>query len=350
MTDNISTLDQSGRAAAIPSRLRRILSARETGVFIALVLMCVVLAIARPNAFPRPQNFLNIGRQVSLVGIMAIGMTFVIISGEIDLSIGSIYALAGLSTGLLLTEGWSLIPAIAAGLGIGSAAGFINGFLSTYGKLPSFITTLGMMSVTRGAALLLTNGEPVTIREQFGVQPAALEQFKFIGQGQLFQQPGGFPGIPMQLVFFVIVVLLGWLLLGRTVFGFKIYAVGGSPKAARASGIQVARVKIQAFVMMGFLSGLAGILVLAFLLSGQAGQTGSGLELDVIAAVIVGGAALSGGEGSILGTILGVFIIGVLRNGLVLLNISPFWQTTIIGLVIILAVGIDKWTRGRRTR
>lgn len=344
MADNVSILDKPAPGAAVPSRLRRILSARETGVFIALVLMCLVLAIARPNAFPRAQNFLNIGRQVSLVGIMAIGMTFVIISGEIDLSIGSIYALAGLSTGLLLTEGWSLLPALAAGLGIGSAVGFINGWLSTYGKLPSFITTLGMMSVARGAALLLTNGEPVTVREQFGVQPAALEQFKFIGQGQLLG------AVPMQLVFFIIVVLLGWLLLGRTVFGFKIYAVGGSPKAARASGIKVAHVKIWSFVMMGFLSGLSGILVLAFLLSGQAGQTGMGLELDVIAAVIVGGAALSGGEGSILGTILGVFIIGVLRNGLVLLNISPFWQTTIIGLVIILAVGIDKWTRGRRTR
>lgn len=343
MADRATILTEVPRAA-MPSRLRRILSARETGVFIALVLMCVVLAIARPNAFPRPQNLLNIGRQVSLVGIMAIGMTFVIISGEIDLSIGSIYALAGLSTGLLLTQGWSMLAAVAAGLVIGSTVGFINGFLSTYGRLPSFITTMGMMSVARGAALLLTNGEPVTVREQFGVLPAALEQFRFIGQGQLFN------AVPMQLVFFIITIVAGWLLLGRTVFGFKVYAVGGSPKAARASGIKVARVKIWSFMMMGFLSGLAGILVIAFLLSGQAGQTGMGLELDVIAAVIVGGAALSGGEGSILGTILGVLIIGVLRNGLVLLNISPFWQTTILGMVIILAVGIDKWSRGRRAR
>jgi ribose transport system permease protein len=326
------------------SRLRRVLAARETGVFIALVLMCLLLAIARPNIFPTAQNLLNIGRQVSLIGIMAVGMTFVIISGEIDLSIGSTYALSGLSTGLLLTQGWALLPALLVGLLVGASVGFINGFLSTFGRLPSFITTLGMMSVARGIALLLTQGQPVTVRESFGVQPMVLEQFKFIGQGQ-------FAGLlPMQLFFFIIIAVFGYILLARTIFGFQVYAVGGSQKAARVSGIKVFRVKILAMTMMGLLSAFSGILVLAFLLSGQAGQTGSGLELDVIAAVIVGGAALSGGEGSILGTVLGVLIIGVLRNGLVLLQISPYWQTTIIGLVIVLAVGIDKWTRGRRTR
>lgn len=349
MTDQVSTLERPAAGAAAPNRVRRLLSARETGVFIALVLMCIFLALARPNAFPRVQNLLNIGRQVSLVGIMAVGMTFVIISGEIDLSVGSIFAVSSLSAGLLLTQGWLLLPALGVGLLIGAIVGLINGLLSTYGKLPSFITTLGMMSVARGAALLITNGSPVTIREAFGVQPAVLEQFKFIGQGQLFPQPDwGFPGIPMQLVFFVVVLIVGGILLSRTVFGFQIYAVGGSQKAARASGIQVFRVKVWAFAMMGFLSALAGILGLAFSLSGQAGQSGTGYELDVIAAVIVGGAALSGGEGSILGTLLGVLVIGVLKNGLTLLTIPPFTQTIIIGLVIILAVAVDKWTRGRR--
>jgi ribose transport system permease protein len=154
----------------------------------------------------------------------------------------------------------------------------------------------------------------------------------------------------MLLVIFIAVAMAAWFLLSRTVFGFRIYAVGGSEKAARLSGIQVFQTKILAFILMGLLSGFAGILSLAFLPSGQAGRTGVGLELDVIAAAIVGGASLSGGEGTILGTVLGVLIIGVLRNGLILLGISPFWQTTVIGLVIICAVALDKWTENRRLK
>jgi len=321
-------------------RLRRIFSLREAGVFTALLIMCVYLSIASP-VFLSVTNLLNVGRQVSLIGIMATGMTFILITGEVDLSVGSTYALAGLCTGMLIIAGWTLLPAIGAGLIIGGTAGAVNGLLSTYGRLPSFISTLGMLSVTRGVALLITNGQPVTVDAKFGAQPSVLEPFFFMGQGRLFDT------IPMQLIFFIVVAGLGWFLLSYTVFGFKVYAVGGSIKAARVSGINVANTKVIAFVLMGVLAGLAGILSLAFLPSGQAGRTGLGLELDVIAATIVGGTALSGGEGTIPGTILGVLIIGVLRNGLVLVGISPFWQTTIIGAVIILAVGIDKWTRSR---
>ncbi|MDX1993068.1 MAG: ABC transporter permease [bacterium] len=320
--------------------LRRLFGAREAGVAIALVLMCVFLAFAS-DAFLSTRNLLNVGRQVSLIGIMAIGMTFVLISGEVDLSVGSIYALAGLATGMLIVEQWALLPAIGVGLLIGVMAGTINGVLSTYGKLPSFITTLGMLSIVRGAALLITDGQPVTVNERQGALPGVLAQFEFIGQGYLFGQ------IPMQLVFFIIIAAIGWVVLALTTYGFRVYAVGGSQKAARVSGINVFSVKIWAFVIMGALAALAGILSLAFLPSGQAGRTGLGLELDVIAATIVGGASLSGGEGTIPGTILGVLIIGILRNGLVLLGISPFAQELIIGLVIIVAVAIDKWTANR---
>jgi len=328
-------------APAKTNRLRRFLSARETGVFIALLIMGIFLSFASPT-FLSVKNLLNIGRQVSLIGIMATGMTFVLISKEIDLSIGSIYAFIGLSVGILLTKGQNLWLAILIGLVIGAIIGFVNGWLSTYGQLPSFIVTLGMLNVVRGAALLITNGQPVTINEAFGVPKSVIDQFYFLGQGQLFNR------IPMQLVFFIFVAIFGYILLSKTVFGFKVYAVGGNEKAARVSGINSKNIKIMAFMLMGVLAGLAGILGLAFLPSGQAGRTGLGLELDVIAATIIGGASLAGGEGTMLGTVIGVFIIGVLRNGLVLLGISPFWQTTIIGLVIILAVGIDKWTRGRR--
>lgn len=345
MAENATTrVDQSVESSrGLGKRLRKLLSARETGVFIALLLMGIFLSQATP-AFLTVRNLLNVGRQISLLGIMAVGMTFVLIAREIDLSVGSIYALAGLVTGMLIVGGWNLWLAIGAGLLLGALIGLINGGLSTYGLLPSFITTLGMLSVARGVALLITNGQPVTINEAAGVDPQTLETFYFLGQGRIFGV------IPMQLIFFIIIALLGWVLLSRTVFGFRIYAVGGSQKAARVSGIRVFDTKIWAFVTMGALSALSGILSLAFLPSGQAGRTGVGLELDVIAAAIVGGTSLSGGEGTILGTILGVLIIGVLRNGLVLMGISPFWQETIIGAVIILAVGIDKWTSHRRGR
>ena len=322
-------------------RLKGFFAARETGILLALLIICTLLTLTT-STFLTVQNLLNVGRQISLLGIMAIGMTFVLIAREVDLSIGSIYAIAGLSSGMLIVRGWFLIPALGAGLVTGSAIGFFNGLLSTYGKLPSFIATLGMLSVVRGAALLVTNGEPVTVNTSKGGREDVINHFYFLGQGRIFDR------IPMLLIFFILIALAAWFLPSKTTFGFRVYAVGGSEKAARLSGIQVSQTKILTFTLMGLLSALAGILSLAFLPSGQAGRTGVGLELDVIAAAIVGGASLSGGEGTILGTILGVLIIGVLRNGLILLGISPFWQTTIIGLVIIFAVGLDKWTERRR--
>ena len=320
--------------------MARLLRAREAGVFIALLVLCLFLSFAT-DGFLTSLNLLNVGRQISLLGIMAVGMTFVLIAGEVDLSVGSTYAFSGLATGMLIIAGWALLPAIGVGLMTGVAIGLINGVLSTYGRLPSLIATLGMLSIVRGAALILTNGQPVTVNARNGALPDVLQTFSFIGQGYLFTI------IPMQLVFFVIVAVLAWIVLSFSNFGFRVYAVGGSAKAARVSGISVNKVKISAFILMGLLAALAGILGLAFLPSSQAGRTGLGLELDVIAATIVGGASLSGGEGTILGTILGVLIIGVMRNGLVLLGVSPFVQELMIGLVIIIAVGIDKWSTRR---
>jgi ribose transport system permease protein len=335
MADTVRT---GARAPAVDRlSLARLLRAREAGVFIALLVLCLFLSFAT-DSFLTSLNLLNVGRQVSLLGIMAVGMTFVLISGEVDLSVGSTYAMSGLATGMLIVLGWSLIPAMTVGLLVGIAIGVINGVLSTYGRLPSLIATLGMLSVVRGAALLMTSGQPVTVNVRKGAVPEVFDTFTAMGQGYLFTI------IPMQLVFFIIVALIAWVILSYTNFGFRIFAVGGSAKAARVSGISVNKVKIWAFVLMGFLAALAGILSMAFLPSGQAGRTGLGLELDVIAATIVGGASLSGGEGTILGTILGVLIIGVMRNGLVLMGVSPFVQELMIGLVIIIAVGIDKWS------
>jgi len=338
------TLSKNANPATdLKARIGSIIAARETGVLLALLVICVFLTFAT-SSFLTVRNLLNVGRQISLLGIMAIGMTFVLVSREVDLSVGSTYAISGLVTGMLIVRGSALIPALSAGLLVGMVIGAMNGVLSTYGKLPSFIATLGMLSVVRGAALLITDGQPVTVDTTRGGRSEVVDQFYQLGQGQLFGM------IPMLLVCFLIVAAISWLVLAKTTFGFRVYAVGGSEKAARLSGIQVFHTKILTFTLMGLLSAIAGILSLAFLPSGQAGRTGVGLELDVIAAAIVGGASLSGGEGTILGTIFGTLIIGILRNGLVLLSISPFWQTTAIGLVIICAVGIDKWTGLRRSQ
>jgi ribose transport system permease protein len=300
----------------------------------------VALALLN-DRFLTATNLLNIGRQVSLLGIMAVGMTFVLISGEVDLSVGSTYAFGGLATGMLILTGWPLAAAVLAGVACGAVIGVLNGLLSTYGRLPSLIATLGTLSMVRGLALILTDGRPVTVNARNGADEGSLAAFEWMGQGTL-------GGVPMQLVFFGLFAALGWAVLARTGFGFRVFAVGGSPKAARVSGISVESTKIWAFTLMGSLAAFAGILSLAFLPSGQAGRTGLGLELDVIAATIVGGTSLAGGEGTILGTILGVLIIGVLRNGLVLNGVSPFAQEFLIGLVIVVAVAIDKWTTPAR--
>lgn len=340
MGEELSKDVKQADAGSSGAGFERIFRARETGVFLALLVLCAFLSIAT-DGFLTAVNLLNVGRQISLLGIMAVGMTFVLISGEVDLSVGSTYAFAGLASGMLIVMGWPLVPAIVAGTLSGMMIGLINGLLSTYGRLPSLIATLGMLSIVRGAALILTDGQPVTVNVRKGADPAVFDAFEYMGQGYLFGV------IPMQLVFFGIVAGIAGLILSCTVFGFRLFAVGGSAKAARVSGISVNSVKIWAFVIMGLLAALAGILSMAFLPSGQAGRTGLGLELDVIAATIVGGASLSGGEGTNFGTILGVLIIGVMRNGLVLMGVSPFVQVLLIGMVIIIAVAIDKWTMHR---
>lgn len=334
---------QVSSSQKLVARVRSFLAIREAGVLLALLLMGLFLSLTT-SAFLTPRNLLNIGRQVSVLGIMAIGMTYLLIAAEIDLSIGSVFALSSITTGLLFLQDWGLVPAILAGLLVGVVLGLINGLLSTLGRLPSFIATLGTLSAVRGFALIITEGQPVTVNARHGGIPEVIDQFYYLGQGRLFDQ------IPMQLVFFALIIVITWIVLSQTTFGFRLYAVGGNPKAARVSGIRVHAVKIYSFVIMGFLSAVAGILSLAFLPSAQAGRTGVGVELDVIAAAVVGGAALSGGEGTVPGTVLGVLIIGVLKNGLILLGISPFWQEAIVGIVIIIAVGIDRWTAGRRVR
>lgn len=315
--------------------VRRVLRNRSSGMALALVALCVVGAFSSPQ-FSTLSNGLNVAQQVSIIGIMAVGMTFVIIAGDIDLSVGSIYALASVCAAQVLAQGQSMLLAVAVGLGVGALAGVVNGILVVVFKIPSFIVTLGTLSVFRGISLLMTEGSPISLKSGL----ANIDQFAVIGQGRLFGQ------VPVQAVIFLAVVVLGVLLLTRSRFGFHVYAIGGSSTAARLAGINVSLIRVLNFAITGILAGLAGLIGLSFLLYVQ-GVSGAGLELTVITAVIVGGTALFGGAGSVVGTVIGVLIIGVLNNVLVLHGVSSFWQTTVIGIVIIAAVAFDAFIRRR---
>lgn len=315
--------------------LGHVLYQREIGVITALVALCLYGTFGT-DGFASRANLLNVGQQASLIGIMAVGMTFVIISGEIDLSVGSIYVVSSMVTGLLLEHGTNWVVALIIGVVAGALCGAVNGALTVVLKIPSFIVTLGTLSVFRGIALLMTNAAPISLDRSL----PNISSYSYLGTGRPL-------GIPMQLILMLGIVVIGAFVLRATLFGYHVYAVGGSREAARLCGIPVSRVRIMSFVILGALSGLAGIIGLAFLQYAQ-GTTGSGLELVVITAVIIGSAALFGGSGRMLGTLVGVLLIATLQNVLILAGVSSFWQSVVIGVVIIASVGLDAWARRRQ--
>lgn len=330
-------------AATVPSGstaspLQRFLRARESSTLLALALLLVIGTVIAPGFF-ETDNFLTVGQQIAQIGIMAVGVTYVIINAEIDLSVGSIYALGAVCCGLLIADGIAWPVAALVGVGAGALAGFVNGAVTVGFGIPSFIVTLGTLSVYRGVALLLSDGAPISL----SASTPGVSDFNLLGQGRLFGV------LPMQLVIFVLVAVVAGVILARSRYGFNSYAVGGSAEAARLCGINTGRTKIMAFTISGAAAGLAGVLGLSFLSYVQ-GVTGTGMELTVISAVIIGGAALFGGSGTMLGTVIGVTFIGVLQNVLNLRGISSFWQTVATGAVIIFAVAADTWMRRRSGR
>jgi ribose transport system permease protein len=302
---------------------------------LALALMVIALALMTDKFFT-VDNSLNVLRQICANLCLSIGMTIIILSGGIDLSVGSMLALSGAVAAGLLKNG-VVIPgtdvfievtvsgAILAGLLVGTALGWFNGFVITRFKLPPFVATLGMLSIARGLTMLWTGGFPIT---RLG------DSFGFMGSGH-------FIGIPMPVWISAALIAVFVVLMKRTRFGRKVYAVGGNEKAATLSGLNVNRIKLLVYTVGGTLSGVAGLLVTARLDSATP-NAGMSYELDSIAAVVIGGTSLNGGRGSIMGTVLGCLIIGVLNNGLVLLEVSPFWQQVIKGMVILVAVALDK--------
>jgi ribose transport system permease protein len=296
----------------------------QYGIVLALLIMCVALSFLSP-IFLRPQNLLNVMLQASINMIIAVGMTLVITQGGIDLSVGSIVALAGMIAADLLVKGYGVPVALIAGLLVGGLCGLFNGALITYLNLPPFIVTLGTLSAFRGMALIYNSGRPI-----FGLTPDFNE---------LLASSVG--PVPRPVIIALLVAVLFAFVLRYTRLGEYTIAIGGSEEAARLSGVSVRRYKIAVYVINGLLAGLAA-LVLVARLSAMDPTAGALFELDAIAATVIGGTSLSGGQGSVFGTVIGALLMSVLRNGMNLLNVQAYYQQLIIGAVIILAVIVDR--------
>ncbi|WP_341225717.1 ABC transporter permease [uncultured Arcticibacterium sp.] len=301
-------------------------SLKEYGIFISFIVTCVILSVATPQ-FLSVANWTIIITQVSINALLAFGVTFVIITGGIDLSVGSIVAVTGVVAASLAQNGdYPVAVAIAGGLIAGLAFGLLNGFLVTKSKIAPFIVTLGTMTIGRGLALILSKGRPVSNLS---------ESFNFIGNGKIC-------GLPVPIIILILVFIICSVTLRKTIFGRYVYAIGGNEDASWASGISVNKVKLAAYAICGALSGLAGILLTARISTGQP-NSGMGFELDAIAAVVIGGTSTTGGRGTMIGTLIGVLLIGVINNGLDLMNVTSYYQQVIMGIIIIGAVLMDSW-------
>ncbi|PTK93343.1 ABC transporter permease subunit [Staphylococcus gallinarum] len=294
--------------------------------FIGLILLVIIISILN-SAFLEPSNLFNLLRQVSINGLIAFGMTFVILTGGIDLSVGSTLALSSALVAILMVSGVDGIIVIIIGCIFGAVLGAINGFLITLGKMAPFIATLATMTVFRGVTLVITDGNPITnLNGSYA--------FQLFGRGY-------FIGIPVPAITMFITFIILYVILHKTIFGRQTYAMGGNEKAAFISGIKVNKLKVCIYGLAGLMSALAGAILTSRLNSAQP-TAGMSYELDAIAAVVLGGTSLTGGKGRIVGTLIGVLIIGVLNNGLNLLGVSSFYQQVVKGVVIIIAVLIDR--------
>ena len=316
---------------------------RNYGIVVAFILLCVAVSVIcqyhvakgdwAENVFLTADNFLLILHQIAVNGVLAVGMTLVVISGGIDLSVGSVLAFAGMlaasfATSLTGVTPWSgnypVVAAIVIALLGGSACGALNGWIIARFQIQPFIVTLGMLLAARGATMALTGGNPIS-----SLNP----QLRWFGTGKLW-------AVPVSIFIFAIVFSVAWVILNKTVFGRYLYAVGGNERSARTSGIRTNRIKIWVYAISGILAGIAGIMVTAKTGSGQT-SAGSSYELDAIAAAVIGGASLSGGVGKLSGTLFGALIIGVMNNGLDILGVESYYQLIIKGALIVTAVVID---------
>lgn len=308
-----------------------------------LLVLIAVLSYLEPG-FRTERNMFNVLRQVSIIGIMAVGMTFVILTAGIDLSVGSMLAFCGMMAAVVARGSRSLLEgndpggiqvlwAALAAMGLGLLLGLFQGALVGYLKIPAFVVTLGGLGAWRGATLLLSGGQPIS-----GVS----DDFKWWGQGFIWR-------VPVPVVVFIVFVLVAFVILRYSKYGRWIYALGGNEEAARLSGLNTNFLTMSVYGISGFCAGIAGFLLTARLNSAEQ-VAGQGYELESIAAVVIGGTSLFGGEGGVIGTFIGAMLIGVLNNGLVILNVSPYWQPIVVGAVVVLSVFIDQFAKRRRRR
>ena len=289
------------------------------GILMVFLILFVLLTLIT-NTFFTSRNLINVLKQVSINGIISVGMMCVLLTGGIDLSVGSIVALSGVVATTFAHPGeYPVIVPIILGVLAGAACGVVNGTLVAFLNLPAFIATLGMLSVASGVALVLSKGRPISNLS---------EQFRYIGGGTIL-------GLPILIYILAAVFLIGYLILSWTKFGRYLYAIGGNEDAAKASGLSVARIKLFVYMISGICAGLAGTVLASRINAGQP-NSGEGYELDAIAAVVIGGTSLNGGIGKVSGTILGVLIVGVINNGMDLLNISSYYQKIVKGSIIVL--------------
>ncbi|MDX1616715.1 MAG: ABC transporter permease [Candidatus Promineifilaceae bacterium] len=304
---------------------------RRYSVFLILLGIALLFGLSTER-FLTPSNLLNIALQTSIIAIVSIGMTFVILTAGIDLSVGSLMALSGaLAAGLAVNQGLGTFGGIALALLAGMVVGAVNGLLIVKGKMPPFVATLAMLAAARGLTLVYTQGRPIA-----GID----ETFRFLGSGNVL-------GIPTPVIFLALVLLVASITLRYTRFGNYVYATGGNEEVSRLAGIPTAWITLSVYVISGFTAALGGVLLVARLWSAQP-NAAVGLELDAIAAPVLGGVSLFGGVGSAAGAVVGAFILGILSNGLNLMGVPSFYQQVIKGVVLILAIMLDIWTKQRR--
>ncbi|PWJ49651.1 ABC transporter permease [Faecalicatena contorta] len=297
----------------------------NTGILCVMILIGITLSFMTPN-FLTAGNIISVLRQISNNIFLALGMTLVIILGGIDLSVGSIVAMSGtLTVGFIVTNGVPMMPAILAGLALGTLVGLFNGFIVAKFRVPAFIVTLSTMNMAKGIAYIYSGGRSTRITS---------DAYAMIGTGYLFGV------VPLPVVYMVILIIIFVILLNKTRFGTYVYAVGGNRESARLSGVPIKKVEILVFTISGFLAAFAGIVLSSRMYSGQP-KAGDGYEMDAIAACVLGGISMAGGTGHVSGTVIGAVVIGIISNGLNLIGVSSFWQLLVKGLIILVAVIID---------
>lgn len=327
-----TSLQQAIAQSQHQSPIARLMSFQVFWVFLAAVLACVALALLT-DTFATERNLFNVTRNFAFVGIVALGMTIVIASGGIDLSVGSVVVLSAMVTGVTMAAGYSFWLALVLALAASMAVGVLNGVLIAYAMMPPFVVTLGTLSVVRSLAMVLSDNKMIY---EFGPDH---EFLLWLGGGSTF-------GLPHPLIAMLILTVIFSVILKWTAWGQHVYAIGGNEQAARMTGVPVKRMKVSIYIVSALMAGITGVLMVGWL-GGVTTNLGQGMELTVIAAAVIGGANLAGGEGTPFGAVVGALLIEVIRNSLILLGISTFWQGTFIGSFIIIAVAFDRIRRLR---